>query len=417
MKYWWIIFMLSALSFRSLAQPAFGLVAFYSFDNDADSILVDKTGNFANNGFSNALIRDCGVVGQSIRFNGTDDFASFNSTVVKNIFGTEDFSISFYFKALNSNVVNTQTILSKRENCSNINAFAVRYSPLTKNLNVILSEDATLSTILSAPLDEKKCWHHVAIVRKGTTITLFADGLPVKLDSKNKRIDITSDNLPLLVGPSSCLATDGAFEGFLDELLLYDRALTDDEVASIYYRPDQIGNGFIELGLPKDTVLYLGNSMATFITNTCAGEAAWSPVTGVADPTSTATIIAPDVTATYTLTLKDNFNCTATDSILVTVIDPADLECKAFLPNAFSPNGDGHNDQFGIDNPYVMTDFISLEVFDRWGNRMFFTDNPFLRWDGSFHGTAINPGVLLFKVQYRCGGEEKIQSGSLTVIR
>lgn len=417
MKYWWILFVLSAASIRTLAQPTFGLVAFYSFDDDADSILVDKTGNFSNNGFSNALIRDCGVVGDAIRFNGNDQFARFGSSPVKNIFGTEDFSISFYFKAFNSNVVNTQTILSKRDNCSIDNAFAVRFSPLTKNINLLVSEDASLSTILSAPVDDKKCWHHVAVVRKGTIITLFVDGLSVQQDFKNTRIDISSDNLPLLVGPSSCLATDGPFEGFLDELLLYDRALTDDEVASIYLRPDQIGNGFIKLGFPKDTILFLGNSFSTFITGTCADEAVWSPFTGVSDPTSAVTTITPEVTTTYTLQLTDNFNCTATDQILVTVIDPADLECKAFLPNAFTPDGDGRNDEFGIDNPYVMSDFISLEVFDRWGNRMFFSDDPFLRWDGSFRGALINPGVLLFKVRYRCGGEEKIQSGSLTVLR
>lgn len=417
MKSWWIIFILLAASLSAFSQPTFGLIAYYSFDDDADSIVVDKTGNFANNGFSNSLIRDCGVSGQAIRLNGDDHYAAFGSTPVKNIFGTEDFSISFYFKSLNSNTVNTQTILSKRENCSNDNAFAIRFSPLTKNLNLVVSEDVSLSTILSAPVDPKKCWHHVAVVRRGTTIHFYVDGLKVKSDTKNKRINISSDDLPLLLGPSSCLATDGAFEGFVDELLIYDRSLTDDEVKSIFARPDQIGNGFVDLELPKDTVLYLGNSIQTFITNTCADDVLWSPQTGVTDPTSAETLITPSVTTTYTLFFTDDFNCTAQDSFLVTVIDPNDLECKAFLPNAFSPNGDGRNDEFGIDNPYVMTDFISLEVFDRWGNRMFFADNPFLRWDGNFRGQMINPGVLLYKVRYRCGGEEQIQSGSLTVIR
>ncbi|MBK7409454.1 MAG: hypothetical protein IPJ40_16300 [Saprospirales bacterium] len=145
MKHWWIILMLTAVRLSSYAQPTFGLTAYYSFDNDADSILVDETGNFANNGFSNALIRDCGVVGKAIRFNGDDHYALFGSTPVKSIFGTEDFSISFYFKSLNSNTVNTQTIISKRENCSIENAFAIRYSPLTKNLNLVVSEDASLS--------------------------------------------------------------------------------------------------------------------------------------------------------------------------------------------------------------------------------------------------------------------------------
>jgi gliding motility-associated-like protein len=417
MKYFWIPILLSFATVQALAQPTFGLIAYYSFDNDADSIVIDETGNFANNGFANTLIRDCGVVGQSIRFNGEDHFAAFSSTPVKNIFGTEDFSISFYFKSLNSNSVSTQTIMYKRENCSNDNAFAIRYSPLSNNLNLIVSEDVSLSSILSVPLDDQKCWHHVAVVRRGTTIFLYADGLRADLDSKNKRINIASDQLPLLVGPSSCLATDGAFEGFLDELLIYDRALTDDEVSQIYQRPDQIGNGFINLEVPKDTVLYLGNSIETFITNTCADEFLWSPLDGVANPTNPETLITPTETTTYTLSFTDNFNCVATDTFLVTVIDPADLECKAFLPNAFTPNGDGRNDDFGIDNPYVMTDFISLEVFDRWGNRMFFTDDPFMRWDGNFRGQITNPGVVLFKVRYRCGGEEQVQSGSLTVLR
>ena len=223
--------------------------------------------------------------------------------------------------------------------------------------------------------------------------------------------------MPLLVGPSSCLATDGPFEGFLDELLLYNRALTDEEVKSIFQRPDQIGNGFTTLELPKDTILYLGNSIQTLITNSCASSFAWSPTTGVANPSNPQTLITPDVTTTYTLTFLDNFNCTATDQILVTVIDPADLDCKAFLPNAFTPNNDGRNDLFGIDNPYVMTDFISLEFFDRWGNLMFFTEDPFQRWDGAFRGQAVNPGVVLYKVRYRCSGEEQVQSGTITIIR
>lgn len=167
MKHWWIFLLLASATLRSYAQPTFGLTAYYSFDNDADTIIVDETGNFANNGYSNALIRDCGVVGQAIRFNGDNHYAEFNSTPVKSIFGTEDFSISFYFKSLNSNTVNTQTLLSKRTNCSIENAFAIRYSPLTKNLNLVVSEDASLSSILSVQLDENRCWHHVAVVGKG----------------------------------------------------------------------------------------------------------------------------------------------------------------------------------------------------------------------------------------------------------
>ena len=60
---------------------------------------------------------------------------------------------------------------------------------------------------------------------------------------------------------------------------------------------------------------------------------------------------------------------------------------------------------------------ITFEIFDRWGGRIFTTTNPLEKWDGSFNGKEINPGVLLYRVRYLCGQEEKVDTGSLTLIR
>ena len=128
-------------------------------------------------------------------------------------------------------------------------------------------------------------------------------------------------------------------------------------------------------------------------------------------------VLAPTETTTYHLSFTDNFGCVATDSLKVAVIDPATLDCKPFLPKAFTPNDDGLNDTYGLDNPFAFTDFISLEIFDRWGGRIFFTDDPFIRWDGAFKGEPVNPGVFLYKVRYRCTGDELLDAGSFTVIR
>lgn len=77
---------------------------------------------------------------------------------------------------------------------------------------------------------------------------------------------------------------------------------------------------------------------------------------------------------------------------------------KAFLPNAFSPNGDGINDDF---RPFLPTDVEVLDymfrVFDRWGNLVFETNQTEVAWDGTFRGSALPQGVFVYflHVKYR----------------
>ena len=399
------------------AQTEFGLVAFYPFDNNDDTIIIDETGNLANNGISTTTLYDCGVEGRSIRFDGIDDNIVLNSTAIKDLFGTEDFSLSFYFKAFNSNQVGTQTLISKRDPCSIDFAFAVRYTPGTQFINVLLSEDFELSANFIESLDPLRCWHHVAIVRDVNEILLYLDGRLATSSTFDQRIDITTDDLPLIIGQSSCPTSDANFEGLMDEIRLYNRSLNRLEIEELFLRPDEIGNGFVDLNVNKDTILYLGNAIETFITNTCAEAFQWQPVDGVEDPGSAITFLEPEQTTTYALEFIDNFGCTAVDSFRVTVIDPDSLQCKAFLPNAFTPNLDGLNETFGIDNPFALTDFISFEIFDRWGGLIFQTTDPFLRWDGTFKGSRLNPGGYFYKVRYRCENEEFIDSGTVMMMR
>ena len=109
--------------------------------------------------------------------------------------------------------------------------------------------------------------------------------------------------------------------------------------------------------------------------------------------------------------------CVATDSVQVTVIDPDELPCEAFLPRAFTPNGDNLNDTYGISNPYAIEELLSFEIFDRWGGQVFYTEDPFERWDATFHGDKVMPGVFLWRVRYRCDGAEQVKSGNVTVLR
>jgi gliding motility-associated-like protein len=141
-------------------------------------------------------------------------------------------------------------------------------------------------------------------------------------------------------------------------------------------------------------------------------------VDGVSNDTIGTPILSPEVTTTYLLELNDSSFCTAYDSIRVIVVDPTTIDCTdILLPSAFTPNGDGLNDEFGISNPFSTGELLAFEIFDRWGNIVYSSLNVLERWDGTYKGTLVDPGVFLYKVHFRCEGQEDVKSGSVTVIR
>lgn len=86
--------------------------------------------------------------------------------------------------------------------------------------------------------------------------------------------------------------------------------------------------------------------------------------------------------------------------------DTLDLEvincdtCTFFIPNAFSPNGDGLNDVF---KPISSCDLAmqSIRIFDRWGELIFLSEDPNAVWDGTFKGANCTQGIYLYDLQYR----------------
>ena len=123
----------------------------------------------------------------------------------------------------------------------------------------------------------------------------------------------------------------------------------------------------------------------------------------------------------FRVRIEDNVSsCVARDSLVLQVIDPEELNCTTlFVPKAFTPNGIGPvaNETFGISNPFAIGELLSFEVYDRYGGQVFRTADRFARWDGSFKGQPVNPGVMLWRAVYRCRDEELIRTGSVTILR
>ncbi len=89
---------------------------------------------------------------------------------------------------------------------------------------------------------------------------------------------------------------------------------------------------------------------------------------------------------------------------------------NVYIPNAFTPNGDGLNDQFipvlrGVKR-------YDIQIFNRWGDLIFASNNPTINWDGSFAGKNCEIGVYTYKlVVLNVNGEEEVINGSISLIR
>lgn len=102
---------------------------------------------------------------------------------------------------------------------------------------------------------------------------------------------------------------------------------------------------------------------------------------------------------------------TVTDAINIRQQD-----CQVFFPNAFTPNGDGHNDRFGILNGYHLKDY-QLIIYNRWGRKVFESHNPLAGWDGSSGGRLLDSGVFVWQSSFTENGLRRSLKGTVTLIR
>ncbi|MCW5908051.1 MAG: gliding motility-associated C-terminal domain-containing protein [Chitinophagales bacterium] len=169
--------------------------------------------------------------------------------------------------------------------------------------------------------------------------------------------------------------------------------------------------------LPTDTVIPLGTSitLVSSIQNYLSADVnsyTWVPGTGVVCTDCPQTIVAPYTHTTYTLTVNYLRNCSVSETVRVYVGDGDDF----FVPNAFSPNGDGNNDVFEIYGTGLAA--VYLKIFNRWGEKIFDSGNQWQGWDGTYKGVLQNPGVYTYHAEgVYLNGKVKAKTGTVTILR
>jgi gliding motility-associated-like protein len=89
--------------------------------------------------------------------------------------------------------------------------------------------------------------------------------------------------------------------------------------------------------------------------------------------------------------------CSGTSNVIN--VDFENCNCDVFIPNSFTPNEDLLNDRF---QPILNCDvrYYSLIIFDRWGNKVFETNNPTESWDGINGGELLQNGIYPYVITY-----------------
>lgn len=139
------------------------------------------------------------------------------------------------------------------------------------------------------------------------------------------------------------------------------------------------------------------------------------PVTYTWNTGSNDSIISNLPPGTYTVSVNDGSGCVKAD--IINVLDlKLDCEFFIFIPTVFTPNGDGQNDEFLIQLKGL--EFISLEIYNRWGLKLFESTQENRGWDGRTNtGSKVVDGTYFFIVNYKKTDETMAKKGTFTLLR
>ena len=136
----------------------------------------------------------------------------------------------------------------------------------------------------------------------------------------------------------------------------------------------------------------------------------WLPIDGLSDATILSPIAKPTETITYTIEVESSEGCSAEDTARVNVLSTISI------PNAFSPNGDGINDKWVIED-FLGTAYCTVNIFDRNGQKVYSQSGYNLSWDGYLGGKPCPVGTYYYVIVLHDELRNETFSGWLLLMR
>lgn len=153
----------------------------------------------------------------------------------------------------------------------------------------------------------------------------------------------------------------------------------------------------------------------------------WSPSIYLDDALSSNPVSTPDSSVIYTVLVEDENGCSTIGSVSIVVVYPIEppppppvlLECEepyVFLPNAFTPNGDNLNDELKVEGQEITDMFLT--IYNRWGQKVFESEDQSKTWDGTFKGKKLDPDVFGYILRVTClNGEDFYKQGNISLLK
>lgn len=348
----------------------------------------------------------CGLGAKSYRLDGNDDILELSDQANSQM--QNDFTFDFYFRL--DNTSGEVDIFSLRNGCSGLDSLmSLRYFAANDEYVFEIGSNVNNYHTAKAKPDNSKCWHRFTLVKFNLEYRIYFDNALIKKIISRENIVFTK-LAKLKFSNSPCTAGLAVkHRGNLDEITLYDRALSDNEIRTIYEFPDRIKT--------PNTTIFKGQSIRLEGGQSCASGISWSPAQSLDNPNVINPLATPDATTTYELRLNDG-GCQSTDSVTVYVAEKDSLNCdKLLLPKAFTPNNDGLNDLYGISNTFLPESLDFFEIYDRWGEKVWETTEITGQWDGTKGGSPLGTGMYLYRIKYKCNSDEKLDIGNFNLLR
>ncbi len=189
---------------------------------------------------------------------------------------------------------------------------------------------------------------------------------------------------------------------------------------------DRTDSAWIQVPEPMVTALVDGTAICgstvklrALVVGTPCGSGEWIGPDGAHHPADTIMVepLVPEALGPYIYRITTPVGGCTYDAATVTVV-PQGTMADHFMPNAFSPNGDGINDVFVPVSAFGFTEYRLL-IFDRWGGVLRQMDDATHGWDGTVAGVMVPGGVYAWHANYRlaCDEQGREASGHVLVLR
>ena len=372
----------------------------YDFKNCVLAANLSNVGDLKN---SAPLNCDCGIEDEALILDGQ----RIEFPVSLDSFFRNDYSLCFSF--LPGIFSGEMDLFSKAAQCNADTNLRISYRSKDSIFQFNVREGIDENIFLEAKADPTSCWQTVCLSKNGIDFRVFVNGIEKDREIAPNLINL-ENKFPLTINGSGCVPSNlVSTRGKIDNIILANYGFNGPAVLSSYIPQQKI--------LTKDTLIFLGDQFLLRSVSNCPGNINWTPSVSLDNASIPSPLASPVVETKYQARF-DITGCSITDTVLVRVVDREKLQCAEIrFPSAFTPNQDGLNEGFGISNYYLIEKLFTFDILDRNGSIIFHTENPEVKWDGTYKNKPLNPGSYYYRISYQCKGEKYQSKGALFLLK